>query len=100
MKVVGDVDAGTRRRRNQWSGLMHKRKLAGTRAGEASLPELLDQLELTLAGMSAGTSVSKALFDLNRRLGSPGGHMAARSRRAAPAQRRNRIVVESLPLFS
>ena len=80
---------------------MHKRKLARTRAGEASLPELLDQLELTLAGTSAGTSVCKALFDLNRRLGSSGGYVAARSRRAAPAPRRERrMALESLSLFS
>jgi hypothetical protein len=80
---------------------MHKRKLARNLAGEASLPELLDRLELTLAGVPAGTSVCKALFDLNRRLGSSGGHVAARSRRAAPAPRRDRMAAaESLSLFS
>jgi hypothetical protein len=80
---------------------MHKRKLARNQAGEASLPELLDRLELTLAGVPAGASVCKALFDLNRRLGSSGGYMVARRRRAAPAPRRDRTATaESLSLFS
>lgn len=45
-------------------------------SGGKSLPELLDQLELALAGTAARTSVCRALSDLNRRLGSATGKTA------------------------
>ena len=79
---------------------MQKRKFAGKRAGEVSLPELLDQLELALTGTPARKSVCRALSDLNRRLGSASGKTAARASRSASPRRRRQTAVESLPLFS
>ena len=79
---------------------MQKRKFAGKRAGEVSLPELLDQLELALTGTPARTSVCRALSDLNWRLGSASGKTAARVRRSASPRRRRQMVAESLPLFT
>jgi hypothetical protein len=74
---------------------MQKRKFARKRAGGVSLPEMLDQLELALAGTPARTSVSRALSDLNRRLGSASGKTAARTSRSAspPNRRRNFVAV-------
>jgi hypothetical protein len=79
---------------------MHKRKFARKRAGGVSLPELLDQLELALAGTPARTSVCRALSDLNRRLGSTSDKTAARASRSASPRRRRQTAVETLPLFS
>lgn len=79
---------------------MQQRKFARKRAGEVSLPELLDRLELALSAMPARTSVCGALSDLNRRLGSASGKAVARTSRSAPSRRRRESVVESLLLFS
>ncbi len=79
---------------------MHKRKFARKRAGGVSLPELLDQLELALAGTPARTSVCRALSDLNRRLGSTSDKTAARASRSSSPRRRRQTAVETLPLFS
>jgi hypothetical protein len=45
---------------------MQKQEFARKRAGEVNLPELLDQLELALAGTPARKSVCRALSDLKR----------------------------------
>ncbi|SFU24044.1 hypothetical protein SAMN05192563_1024114 [Paraburkholderia aspalathi] len=58
---------------------MQKREFVRKRSGEVNLPELLDQLELALAGTPARKSVCRALSDLNRRLGSASGKTAARA---------------------
>ena len=79
---------------------MQKRKFARKRAGGVSLPELLEQLELALAGTPARTSVCRMLSDLNRRLGSATGKTAARPGRSASPRRRRQTAVETLPLFS
>ena len=79
---------------------MQKRKFAGKRAGGVSLPELLDELELALAGTPARTSVCRALSDLNPRLGSASGKIAARASRSTSPRRRRQTTVESLPFFS
>ena len=79
---------------------MGKRKFEGKMTGESSLPELLNRLELALAGMPDRTSVCKALSDLNKRLGSVGEQAPARSNRSTAARRRRQTAVESLPLFS
>lgn len=79
---------------------MRKRKFAGKMTGESSLPELLNRLELALAGMPDRPSVCKALSDLNKRLGSVGGHAPSRTSRSAPSRRQRQTAVESLPLFS
>ena len=79
---------------------MQKRQYARKRAGEVSLPELLDRLELALTGMAARTAVCRALADLNRRLGSTSEKAAARPSRSKPPRRQGQPVVESLPLFS
>jgi hypothetical protein len=79
---------------------MQKRKFARKRTGGVSLPELLDQLELALAGTPARTTVCRALSDLNRRLGSASGKTAARPDRSPSPRRRHQTAVESLPLFS
>ena len=78
---------------------MRKRKFAGKTTGGSSLPELLNRLELALAGMPDRTSVCKALSDLNKRLGSAGEH-PVRTGRSAVSRRRRQTAVESLPLFS
>ncbi|MGF7000148.1 hypothetical protein P3T25_008537 [Paraburkholderia sp. GAS32] len=79
---------------------MQKRNFARKRAGGASLPELLDRLELALTGAPARTSVCRALLDLNWRLGSTSEKTAARTSRSASSRRRRQTTVESLPLFS
>lgn len=79
---------------------MQNRKMARMRAGEASLPELLDRLELALTEISACTAVCRALTDLSRRLDFVSAKAATRSGRSAPPRRRRHIVVESLSLFS
>jgi hypothetical protein len=79
---------------------MQKPKFARKRAGGVSLPELLDQLELALAGTPVRTTVCRALSDLNRRLGSASGETAARASRSATPRRRRQTAVETLPLFS
>ena len=79
---------------------MRQRKLARKRAGEGSLPELLDRPELALIGMPDRAHVRKALSDVNRRLGSVSEISTARTRRPAPARRRNKLGIGSLPLFS
>lgn len=79
---------------------MQKRTLARKRSGGMSLPELLSQLELALAGTLARTSVCRALSDLNRRLRSATGKTSARACRTASPRHRRQPVVESLPLFS
>ena len=79
---------------------MQNRKLARKRAGEVSLPELLDQLELALTGTAARTSVCRALSELNQRLGSATGKTAARASRSASPRRRRQPAVETLSLFS
>ncbi len=79
---------------------MQKRKFARKRTGGVSLPELLDQLELALAGTPARTTVCRALSDLNRRLGSASGKTVARPGRSQSPRRRHQTAVESLPLFS
>ena len=61
---------------------MQKRKFARKRAGGVSLPELLDQLELALAGTRARKSVCRVLSDLNRRLSSASWKTAERACRA------------------
>jgi hypothetical protein len=100
LKICDDINANARRWRNQGSGFMQNRKLARKWAGEASLPELLDRLELALTGMPARTSVCSALSDLNRRLGSASAKAATRTSRSVPPRRRRQAVAESLPLFS
>ena len=79
---------------------MQKRKFSRAGAGEASLPELLDQLELTLAGTPVRVAVCRALSDLNRRLGSASGKAAAMPIRSKPPRHQGQHAVESLPLFS
>jgi hypothetical protein len=79
---------------------MQKRKFSRTSAGEASLPELLDRLELALTGIPPRTSLCRALSDLNRRLGSASEKTAAWTSRSPSPRRRRQIAVESLPLFS
>ncbi|PRY07947.1 hypothetical protein B0G73_10340 [Paraburkholderia sp. BL25I1N1] len=81
---------------------MRKRKFAGKMTGESSLPDLLNRLELALAGMPDHTSVCKALSDLNRRLGSPGEQASVRSGRptASRRPRPRQMAMQSLPLFS
>lgn len=79
---------------------MQKRNFAGRRAGGGSLPELLDELELALTGTLARTPVCRALADLNRRLGSASGKIAARTGRSTSPRRRRQTTGESLPLFS
>jgi hypothetical protein len=79
---------------------MQNRKLARKRAGEVSLPELLDRLELTLTGMPARTSVRRALSDLNWRLGFDSAKAATRTSRSAPPRRRREAGFDSLSLFS
>lgn len=82
-------------------GLMQMRKLANVSAAAGGLVELLDQLELALADSSPRKPVCKALFDLNRRLGTGvTDKPPARAKRTASARRERRVVVESLPLFS
>ncbi|WP_074772084.1 hypothetical protein [Paraburkholderia fungorum] len=82
-------------------GLMQMRKLANVSAAAGGLVELLDQLELALADSSPRKPVCKALFDLNRRLGTDlTDRPPTRAKRRASAQRGRRAVVESLPLFS
>lgn len=73
---------------------MEKRKLARKRAGEGSLPDLLDRLELALKWMPDCAPVCKALSDLNRRLG------AVSEISIAPTRRRRQSGMESLPLLS
>ena len=79
---------------------MQKRKFARKRAAEASLPELLDRLELALAGAPVRMAVCRALSDLNRRLSSASGKAAARPSLSKSARRQGQSAVESLPLFS
>jgi hypothetical protein len=79
---------------------MQQRKLARKRAGEGSLPELLDWLELALIGMPDRGHVCKALSDVNRRLGSVSEISTARTRRPALARRRDNSGIESQPLLS
>jgi hypothetical protein len=79
---------------------MQKRKLARKRAGEVSLPELLDRLELALTAIPARTSLSRALSDLKRRLGSVSEKSTVPTRRSMSMQARRQTVVESLQLFS
>jgi hypothetical protein len=79
---------------------MEKRKLARKRAGEVSLPELLDRLELVLTGMPPRTSLCRALSDLNRWLGSASEVAAARTSRSVLLRPGRQIVVESPSLFS
>jgi hypothetical protein len=79
---------------------MQKRRFAGKRAGEVSLPELLDQLELALTGTPARMSVCRALWDLNRSFDSISGKTAARASRSVPSRRRRQMNAEALPLFS
>jgi hypothetical protein len=95
-----NADATRCWRRNQRSGLVQKRKLARKRAGEASLPEVLDRLELALIGMPDRAQVCKALSEVNRRLGSVSKISAGRTSRPAPARRRDKSGIESLSLFS
>jgi hypothetical protein len=70
LKIGGDIDAGAQRLPNQGRGPTTNRKSARTRAGEVSLPDLLNRLELALTGIAPRTSVFRALTVLNRRLGS------------------------------
>jgi hypothetical protein len=100
LKICGDVAAGVRRLPNQGSGLMQKRKFARERAGEVSLPELLDRLERALTGIPPRTSVFRNLSDLNYRLGSASQKAAAPNSRSMPLRLRRRTAMESLPLFS
>lgn len=79
---------------------MRKRKFAGKMTGESSLPELLNRLEAALVAMPDRTSVCKALSDLNKRLGSVGEYVPARTCRPAASRRQRQTAVESLPLFS
>lgn len=80
---------------------MQMRELANPNAAPVGLVELLDRLELALTHSSPRTPVCKALFDLNRRLGTDTLGTAPVRRKRAVARRRERlVVVESLPLFS
>jgi hypothetical protein len=81
-------------------GLMEKRKLARRWAGEVSLPELVDRLELALTEVTPGASVFKALSVLSLRLGSPGETGAVQKSRSGVSRRARHTAVESLPLFS
>jgi len=54
-----NADATRCWRRNQRSGLVQKRKLARKRAGEASLPEVLDRLELALIGCASNLALQR-----------------------------------------
>jgi hypothetical protein len=81
-------------------GLMEKRKLARRWAGEVSLPELVDRLELALTEMPPGASVFKALSVLSYRLGSASGPGAEQKSRPGVSRRARHTAVESLPLFS
>jgi hypothetical protein len=78
---------------------MKKRKLATKTAGESSLPELLNRLELALPRVLDRASVDKALSELSTRLGSVGNERPARAGRPAPSRCRRKNVVESLSLF-
>jgi hypothetical protein len=79
---------------------MQKPKLVAKMTEEASLPELLNRLELALPEILDRASVDKALVDLTNRLSSVDGKRPTRTGRPAPARRRHQIVVESFSLFS
>jgi hypothetical protein len=86
--------------RQSGSGRMQKPKLVAKTTEEASLPELLNRLELALPEILDRASVDKALVDPTNRLSSVDGKRPTRTGRPAPALRRHQIVVESLSLFS
>ncbi|MFM0007033.1 hypothetical protein PQR57_39475 [Paraburkholderia dipogonis] len=79
---------------------MQKPTLVAKTAEEASLPELLNRLELAFAEILERASVEKALADLTDSLSSVDGRRPTRTGRPAPARRRHQIVVESFSLFS
>jgi hypothetical protein len=74
-------------------------KLVAKTTEEASLPELLNRLELALPEILDRAPVDKALVDLTNRLSSVDGKRPARTGRAAPARHWHQIVVESFSLF-
>lgn len=79
---------------------MQKRQYARKRAGEVSLPELLDRLEMALTATPDRMSVCKALSDRDKHLGSVGEKAAARPSRSTSPRRRHQTTVETLQLFS
>ena len=96
LKICGDA-SGVRRLPNEGRGLMQKRKFARERAGELSLPELLDRLERVLTG---GSSLHLCLqkpvgSELPAQLSQPERCCTEQSINAL--RRRRRAAIESQP---